>query len=191
MTSGSVIIDTMTEADLAEVAALQATAFPPHAASSGRGGENATDAGRATESQLREELARPWARLWVAREAVARQADGAGRALAFLLAWHVADELHVLNVATHPDHRRRGIALRLMEHAIDFARAHKGRLVLLEVRRSNAAAIALYRRLTFFAMGLRRAYYSDGEDAVEMGLIMDTETGVVVPHADEARIDPV
>ena len=54
--------------------------------------------------------------------------------------------------------------------------------VLLEVRRSNAPAIALYRALGFFAMGVRARYYPDDEDAVEMVLALDLETG-----ADRAR----
>lgn len=170
MIRGRVTVDTMSEADIADVVALQAYAFP------------SSDPGHASAVQLREELARPFAHLWVARD------DGA-RVLAFLLAWLVVDELHVLNVATHPDHRRKGMARLLMDHAIGFSRAHKGRLVLLEVRRSNAAAIALYRALAFFAMGVRRAYYADGEDAVEMALLMDPETGEIKPHADEVRLD--
>ena len=47
--------------------------------------------------------------------------------------------------------------------------------VLLEVRRSNAAAIALYRALGFFAMGVRARYYPDDEDAVEMVLALRPE----------------
>ena len=48
------------------------------------------------------------------------------------------------------------------------------RHVLLEVRRSNAPAIALYRALGFFAMGVRARYYPDDEDAVEMVLAFDS-----------------
>jgi ribosomal-protein-alanine N-acetyltransferase len=61
--------------------------------------------------------------------------------------------------------------------------------VLLEVRRSNGAAIALYRRVGFFAMGVRARYYPDDEDAVEMVLMLDPETGAVVAHGDEVRLD--
>src|SRR6185503_10827867 len=63
-----------------------------------------------------EELARPWSRVWVAREAE----DDPPRA--FLLAWLVADELHILSVATLPVFRRRGLATALLERAIDVAR---------------------------------------------------------------------
>ncbi len=134
------------------------------------------------EGHLREELARPWARLWVAR-------DEDGVPVAFLIAWHVADELHVLNVATRADQRRRGIARALLDRAVAYSRARAVKHVLLEVRRSNRAAIALYRAVGFFAMGVRARYYPDDEDAVEMVLMLDPETGSVVPHPDEVRLD--
>jgi [ribosomal protein S18]-alanine N-acetyltransferase len=130
----------------------------------------------------REELRRPWTRCWVARED--------RRALAFLIAWHVADELHVLNVATCPAARRRGLATALMNRSLEYAQQQQVRLILLEVRRSNRAAIRLYRKLGFTAMGVRPRYYSDnGEDAIEMVLTLDPTTGAVEPGRDEIRIE--
>lgn len=137
--------------------------------------------GDTTPAQLTEELTRPWARIRVARE------EGRGAA-AFLLAWQVADELHVLNVATSPPKRRRGLARALVREAVDFARGLRLRLVLLEVRRSNHAAIALYRSFGFFAVNVRARYYPDDEDAVEMRLLMDPDTGDVALHDDEVAL---
>ena len=71
---------------------------------------------------------------------------------------------------------------------MSYARAKRVQHVLLEVRRFNRAAIALYRAVGFFAMGVRARYYPDGEDAVEMALHLDPETGDVLPHADEVRL---
>jgi ribosomal-protein-alanine N-acetyltransferase len=133
-------------------------------------------------AQLRDELARPWSRVWVARE-------GADDVVALLVAWHVSDELHVLNVATRADRRRRGAARSLMHVMLAYAREKRVRHVLLEVRRSNRGAIALYRALGFFAMGIRARYYPDDEDAVEMALALDAKTGAVIAHADEVRLD--
>jgi ribosomal-protein-alanine N-acetyltransferase len=133
-----------------------------------------------SEEQLRAELHRPWARLWVAR--------AGAEVVAFLIVWHVADELHVLNVATRSDRRRRGFARELMGHLVEFGRRERVKHVLLEVRRSNVPAIGLYRAFGFFAMGVRARYYPDDEDAVEMVLAFDTETGEVVPHADEVKL---
>lgn len=137
---------------------------------------------------VREELGRPWARAWIAR----RTGPSAGEAkgpIGFLVGWHVADELHVLNVATAPAMRRRGVATALMSEALAFARAHRVRMVLLEVRRSNRAGIKLYRALGFTAMGLRPGYYADnGEDAIVMSLALDPETGRTLPGRDEIEV---
>jgi ribosomal-protein-alanine N-acetyltransferase len=131
-----------------------------------------------------EELSRPWARLWAARAS-----EGAPLA-GFLIAWHVADELHVLNIATLPAMRRRGIARALMDASLAYSSQHKIRIVLLEVRRSNRPAIKLYRGLDFTALGVRAGYYADnGEDAIEMILALDPESGRVLPGRDEIAID--
>jgi ribosomal-protein-alanine N-acetyltransferase len=110
-----------------------------------------------------EELTREWAHLDVVRE------EAADRAVAFANYWLVADELHVLNIATHPQHRRVGHATRLLAHMIETARTHPCRCVTLEVRRSNAVAQRLYRRFAFRAVGVRPNYYAeDQEDAIVM-----------------------
>jgi ribosomal-protein-alanine N-acetyltransferase len=135
-----------------------------------------------SEANLKEEMLRPWSRLWVARE------DGVG-VVAFVVAWHVADELHVLNIATRSDRRRCGVGRALMDAVLGYGRKRGVRHLLLEVRRSNRAAIALYRAVGFFAMGVRTRYYADDEDAVEMVLTLDPETGDILPHTDEVRLD--
>ncbi len=150
---------------------------------------------RMDEAQLRDELARTWSRLWIAREtttsgeAARLQPDEAGRIIAFLVAWHVADELHVLNIATREDRRRSGAGRAMMEVAVAYARKRRLKHMLLEVRRSNGPALALYRTLGFFAMGIRPRYYPDDEDAVEMFLLLDPKTGEVVLHRDEVHLE--
>jgi|SRR5579859_860115 len=129
------------------------------------------------------EFDRPWAKLWVARE------NEEGPARAFLLAWLVVDELHVLSVATLPEFRRRGMARALLDRAIAFARESGVRTVLLEVRRSNATAIRLYRAFGFSATAVRANYYADNlEDAVEMTLTLDPETGKILAAEDAVTI---
>ena len=133
---------------------------------------------------LAAEVAKPWSRVWTAR------AQAGAPALGFLIGWHVADELHILSVAVTSEARRRGIGRTLMNQALDYGRSKAVRLVLLEVRRSNRAAIRLYRGLSFSAMGVRPAYYADtGEDAVEMMLALDPLTGSLVASRDEVRLD--
>jgi [ribosomal protein S18]-alanine N-acetyltransferase len=134
------------------------------------------------DQELYAELRKPWSHLWVVRE------EGPG-VVAFAMAWHVADELHVLNLATRSDRRRRGIGRALMNRLVEFARAERVRHVFLEVRRSNRPALNLYRSLGFFAMGIRKKYYPDDEDAVEMVLVFDPTTGHVLPKPDEVRLE--
>ncbi len=64
-----------------------------------------------------EELERDWAHVDVLR---AREAHAP--VVAFINYWLVRDEVHILNVASHPDHRRRGHAQRLLQHVIDFSK---------------------------------------------------------------------
>ncbi len=135
----------------------------------------------AHEDELRAELLRPWARLWVAREESAPSG-----VVAFLGTWHVADEIHVLNLVTRPDRRRRGIARALLHEAIAYARRVSAVRILLEVRRSNAPAIGLYRSLGFFVFGVRTRYYRDDEDALEMMLVFGP-TGEIERRPDEVR----
>jgi ribosomal-protein-alanine acetyltransferase len=112
------------------------------------------------EDALAAELDRAWARLYV---------DDRGAALAgFVNLWRVADEVEVLFVATAPAWRRRGVARALLGYALRSARDEGAARALLEVRRSNEAAIALYRALGFEVVGERRGYYDDGEDALIM-----------------------
>jgi [ribosomal protein S18]-alanine N-acetyltransferase len=118
-----------------------------------------------------EELDREWAYLDVVRE---RGRAGVSRVVAFCNYWLVRDEVHLLNIATHPHRRRAGLGRRLMEHMLDFARRRSCRFVTLEVRRSNEAAIGLYQAYGFRAVGVRPRYYAeDGEDAIVMTLELD------------------
>jgi ribosomal-protein-alanine N-acetyltransferase len=120
-----------------------------------------------------EELGREWARLVVVR---AHEA-GAVHVVAFANYWLVRDEVHLLNLAVHPARRRRGHARRLMDHLLDFARAHHCHYLTLEVRRSNTAAIALYERYGFRSVGVRPRYYQDSrEDAIVMALELPDDT---------------
>jgi ribosomal-protein-alanine N-acetyltransferase len=117
---------------------------------------------------------------------VAREEGGV---VGYCLSWHVADELHILQVATTALRRRKGIGRALVDESLAYSVAEHVRLVLLEVRRSNAAAIALYRRVGFVASHVRRGYYTDGEDAVEMVIELDPATGARVSRVDEAELD--
>jgi ribosomal-protein-alanine N-acetyltransferase len=97
--------------------------------------------------------------------AVCSVVEQRGAVVAYVVAWVLGEELEVLAVATHPDHRRAGHARRLTEHALDVARARDAKRGFLEVRADNAAAIALYESLGFRCDARRERYYADGTDA--------------------------
>jgi ribosomal-protein-alanine N-acetyltransferase len=110
-----------------------------------------------------EEMARDWAHVDVVRDPVQ------GEVLAYGNYWLVADEVHLLNIATLPHARRAGHASRLLAHIVALGRCRGCRLVTLEVRRSNAAAQRLYRRFGFKPVAVRPNYYAeDQEDAIVM-----------------------
>ncbi|KAA0874643.1 ribosomal protein S18-alanine N-acetyltransferase [Nitrincola tapanii] len=85
--------------------------------------------------------------------------------LAFILCHAVLDQAEVMRVAVHPDWQRQGCARRLMSYALDSLQSQGISELNLEVRRSNLAAQALYRRLGLSEVGIRPGYY-DGEDAL-------------------------
>ena len=81
------------------------------------------------------------------------------------------DEGQITNIATHPDHRRRGMGAAVLEHLIAEARSRGCEQLSLEARVSNTSAIALYERYGFLKMGLRRGFYKHPtEDAYVMCL---------------------
>jgi ribosomal-protein-alanine N-acetyltransferase len=115
------------------------------------------------------ELSLPFSRMTVA----AYTTSGEERLVGFLCRWLVTNECHILNVAVHPQMRRRGIGDQLMRNALAEAKVHKAVVITLEVRRSNLAARSLYRRLDFQERRLRRNYYGPGEDAIVMELKLE------------------
>lgn len=117
----------------------------------------------------------PWSEDLVRRElghefsTVLLAEDDAGLVRGFVISWLVHDELHVLNVAVAPEARRGGVARRLLDVVEAGGREQGARVALLEVRVSNAAAIALYRSLGYRDVAVRPRYYAEnGEDALLM-----------------------
>ena len=79
----------------------------------------------------------------------------------------VMGESDMMNVAVHPVFRRRGVAEKLILCLIEGLKANGNRCLTLEVRASNVSAIALYQKLGFEQVGLRKNYYRNPkEDAL-------------------------
>ena len=96
----------------------------------------------------------------------------------YIIFWVVADEMHLLNLAVHPQHRRRGIAWNLLVEALNLARGQGARVAWLEVRPTNTAARTLYESFGFEEVGRRPRYYDDTqEDAILLALEWEEEAG--------------
>ncbi|CDW58040.1 DNA III psi and Acetyltransf 1 domain containing protein [Trichuris trichiura] len=96
-----------------------------------------------------------------------------GKMAAFAITQVVLDEATLFNIAVDPDYQRQGLGRALLEHLIDELEKRGVATLWLEVRASNAAAIALYESLGFNEATIRRNYYptTDGrEDAIIMAL---------------------
>lgn len=135
-----------TEADVAALVAVEARSNPSPW----------------TAAAFSEELARAVSRVLVA------ELDG--RVAGFVVFWVVADEAEILDIATDPDMRRRGVGVALVEAAVQASRDAGAAAMHLDVRAGNEPALALYRRVGFAIEGRRDAYYRDGETAVLMAM---------------------
>lgn len=92
--------------------------------------------------------------------------------LAYAVMSMAVGEAHVLNLCVEPAYHQQGLGRFLLSHLLSLARAAGMEIMLLEVRKSNAAAIALYQGMGFHKLGVRKAYYPahDGsEDALLLG----------------------
>ena len=145
----------MTERDLEEVMQIEGRSFPAPW----------------SRRLFERELLLPYARAFVALEIPPNQVVG------YICFWLVDQETHILNLAAHPERRRRGIGSRLLRYGVNYCREQGAQEITLEVRRSNYQAISLYRNFQFQPQGIRPRYYSDsGEDAVIMSLRLVDQT---------------
>ena len=90
------------------------------------------------------------------------------RLAGYVFFYCVMDELHVMNIAVHPDFRKKGMGEKLLTHVHDFGIEHKIKFAYLEVRQTNTAAQKLYEKMGYQKQGRRIGYYSNQEDALLM-----------------------
>lgn len=147
-------IDEMTEGDIDEVLAIEEASFIA-----------------------------PWSRALFAKELenrfshnllARRSGEAPPDIVGYIVFWDVADETHLLDLAVHPDCRRAGVARLLLEKMLAVAGRGGMRRVILELRRDNDKALRLYSSFCFKEIGLRKKYYSDGEDAIVLALDLTT-----------------
>ena len=92
---------------------------------------------------------------------------------------YAAGEGSITNVATNPDYRRGGRAAAALRALIDFAATEALECIFLEVRPTNAPAIALYERYGFMTVGRRKNFYREPtEDALILRVDVDASADV-------------
>ena len=119
-------------------------------------------------------FSRPWSRKMLAEELenqcaafLVAQDSVTGQVMGYAGLLVMADEGYITNVAVFPEFRRQGVAAKLIAVFENFARGNKLAFLTLEVRPSNAAAIALYKGFGFEEVGRRKNYYDlPKEDAL-------------------------
>lgn len=119
----------------------------------------------------------PWSRESFWREAsnehtryvLACDEEAATPVIGYAGCWILAGEAQITNVAILPAYRGQGVGTQLMAAVIAAAKERGASAMTLEVRPSNAPALALYHHYGFQEAGRRKGYYSDnGEDAIIM-----------------------
>ena len=144
---GEIAIGLLTAADVDDVHAIEVASFPVP---------------WSRETILHDVEENQCARYVVVREY--------GRAIAYAGVWFILDEGHITNIAVRPDRRGMGYGEMAARAMIQLAADSGMNWMTLEVRRSNAAAQALYHKLGFIDVGYRKRYYENREDALIMAL---------------------
>ena len=115
-----------------------------------------------SEASITSELENPLS-LWLI-------AEENGAVCGYVGSQTVLDETDMMNIAVHPDCRRKGIAAALITELVSRLKARGSRILRLEVRESNLPAIALYKAMGFTQLGLRKNYYRNPkENALILG----------------------
>ena len=99
-----------------------------------------------------------------------------GALIGYAIVMFALDEAHLLNISIDGSRQREGLGSQLLEHILRVACRGGAKHLLLEVRPSNLAAQALYRRYGFERIGTRRGYYP-ARDGREDALVLRRPVG--------------
>ena len=88
------------------------------------------------------------------------------KVVGYIFGWIIQKEFHLHNIAVHPNHLRKKIGQKLINHIISRVTDQKVNVILLEVSVNNVSARKCYQSLGFVEVGMRKDYYSKGDDAI-------------------------
>lgn len=137
-----------------------------------------------SEKSIRDTLENPQARIWaiISRQAppcscasTSPEHAGKPQLLGYVIFYYVLDEGEIARIATSPQHRRQGVAVRLLEKMRAFSYEQNITRWLLDVRISNETAIHFYKAVGFAEDGVRKNFYANPpEDAILMSCKVET-----------------
>ena len=137
-----------------------------------------------SEKSIRDTLENSQARIWaiISRQAppcscasTAPEHAGKPQLLGYVIFYYVLDEGEIARIATSPQHRRQGVAVRLLEKMRAFSYEQNITRWLLDVRISNETAIHFYKAAGFAEDGVRKNFYvNPPEDAILMSCEVET-----------------
>lgn len=137
-----------------------------------------------SEKSIRDTLENPQARIWaiISRQAppcscasTSPEHAGKPQLLGYVIFYYVLDEGEIARIATTPQHRRQGVAVRLLEKMRAFSYEQNITRWLLDVRISNETAIHFYKAAGFAEDGVRKNFYANPpEDAILMSCKVET-----------------
>ncbi len=88
------------------------------------------------------------------------------KVVGYIFGWIIQNEFHLHNIAVHPNYLRKKIGQKLINHIISRVADQKVNVILLEVSVNNFSARKCYQSLGFIQTGIRKDYYSKGDDAI-------------------------
>ena len=87
-----------------------------------------------------------------------------GTLIGYVIFYHVLDEGEIARIAVSPSRRRQGVAEKIFAGLCDFCRENVIERILLDVRESNEAAIAFYKKAGFTEDGIRKNFYDNPKE---------------------------
>ena len=93
----------------------------------------------------------------------------------YIFGWIIQGEFHLNNIAVHPEYLRINIGKNLIQHIIARVILRNIGVILLEVSAENIPARECYQSLGFNQIGIRKDYYSKGDDAILYNLELNTD----------------
>lgn len=118
-----------------------------------------------TRKNFEGELEKPYSSLWVLTDD-----ESDSQILGYVVFWNMTEAFEILNVVVDLPYRGLGLGTKIMRGVVNHALRAGATRLILDVRKSNTAALVLYQKLGFTISQIRKGFYSNGEDAYHMTL---------------------